>query len=151
LPKSAPCKKSSVMQQVNQADNTVSDILLNDVDGMIYAGFLGAKDKKTLARLALMSGADLNDETPVFEDKRLEGLYFLYRARQFPKTLLAEERVRYDEYVAIKLMSGSPSQYEKYMARLSELAKLDTHDADKRYLLEELALYAHSVVPLDSY
>jgi exodeoxyribonuclease I len=127
------------------------EVPLSSVDAMLYDGFVGNKDKKTLGALSKLSGAALNDESPEFDDVRLSGLYFLYRARQFPGSLLSEERATHDAYVSEKLSSGSSSEFDKFMARLNELAKVEYLDADKRYILEELALYGQSLVPLDSY
>jgi exodeoxyribonuclease I len=127
------------------------DVPLSAVDSMLYDGFVGSKDKRTLERLSKLSGASLNDESPEFDDVRLPSLYFLYRARQFGGSLLSEDRVIYDEYVATKLASGSPGAFDKYMIRLNELAKVEYLDADKRYILEELALYGQSLVPIDDF
>ncbi len=123
---------------------------IEDVDGLLYDGFIGAHDKKLITRLHEMSLDELIDFRPEFDDPRLPGLLFLYKARQVPGSLLAEDREAYEEYVTHKLLgTGGDSQFERFMAKLNELAKLDYLDADKRYILEELALYAQSIVPLD--
>lgn len=95
---------------------------------------------------------ELIDYKPEFDDPRLSSLLFLYKARQVPGSLLSEDREIYEQYVAKKLLDGGDqSQYAQFMNRLNELAKLDYLDADKRFILEELALYAQSIVPLDSF
>jgi exodeoxyribonuclease-1 len=125
------------------------EVPLLEVDAMIYDGFFGDKDKKILERIHSMKPEELVDTSFEFDDMRLPALYFLYRARQFPKTLLADERVRWEEYVSHRLLGedGSGGPYKKYMQRLQELASVDYLDADKRYILEELALYGQSIVP----
>lgn len=128
------------------------ELPLDAVDERLYDGFLGAKDKKHLARVHTMSLDELIDYHPEFDDPRLSSLFFLYKARQIPQSLMAEDREAYEQYVARKLLDGGEkSRFAVFMNRLNELAKLDYLDADKRYILEELALYAQSVVPLDSY
>ncbi len=125
---------------------------LDDVDQRIYDGFIPAKDKKHLARVHTMTLDELIDYKPEFDDPRLSSLLFLYKARQVPGSLLSEDREIYEQYVAKKLLDGGDqSQYAQFMNRLNELAKLDYLDADKRFILEELALYAQSIVPLDSF
>lgn len=131
---------------------TLLELSIDDVDERIYDGFIGAKDKKHLSRVHEMTVDEMVDFKPQFEDPRLAGLLFLYKARQLPASLMAEDRVEYEKYVARRLLGGDEkSRYAVYMNRLDELAKLDYLDADKRYILEELALYAQSLVPLDSF
>jgi exodeoxyribonuclease-1 len=132
--------------------SSLLELPLDDVDHRIYDGFVPAKDKKHLARVHTMTLDELIDFKPDFEDPRLSSLLFLYKARQVPGSLLSEDREVYEQYVAKKLLDGGDdSQYAQFMSRLNELAKLDYLDADKRFVLEELALYAQSIVPLDSF
>ncbi|MCA9346966.1 exodeoxyribonuclease I [Candidatus Saccharibacteria bacterium] len=131
---------------------SILDLPLEQVDERIYDGFYGDQDKRLCSRIRQMQPDELVEFNPEFVDKRLSGLYFLYKARQFPKSLLAEDREKWEQYIANRLLGGGDnSRYAKYMKRLQELAALEYLDADKRYVLEELALYAQSVVPLDSY
>ena len=125
---------------------------IDEVDGRLYDGFIGAKDKKHLARIHDMNLDELIDFKPDFDDPRLPGLFFLYKARQVPASLMAEDREEYEKYIARKLLDGGDkSKYAVFMARLNELAKLEYLDADKRYILEELALYGQSILPLDGF
>lgn len=114
----------------------------------LYDGFIADADKKLLARIRTSTQDELTEFLPKFQDKRLEPLFFLYKARNFPKTLLAEERERYEAYIYDKFTNRFPIQ--EYMQKLSEIAQKDVLNADTRYILEELALYAQSIVPLDS-
>jgi exodeoxyribonuclease-1 len=128
------------------------ELPIDVVDERIYDGFIGASDKKHLLRIHDMSLDELIEYKPEFDDPRLPGLLFLYKARQVPGSLMAEDRELYDQYVGRRLLDGGDaSRYSVYMNRLNELAKLDYLDADKRYILEELALYAQSIVPSDSF
>lgn len=128
------------------------EVQLDKVDAALYDGFIGANDKKQLERIRKLSPEELTDLETNFEDKRLDGLVFLYKARQFPKSLLAEERVRWEEYLEHKFLGNAENgEYATFMKRLEELASLDYLDADKRYILEELALYGQSIIPSDGY
>jgi exodeoxyribonuclease I len=101
-----------------------------------------------MARYRGTSSTDIHDVDAAFDDPRLEHLVFLYRARQLPKSLLADERSAYDEYINEKLFAGEPdSQFSRFIAKVTELARTNDLDADKRYVLEELALYAQSLLP----
>lgn len=132
-----------------RTEHSVADISLEKVDEALYAGFISATDKRQLERIRRLSANELTDLEVNFEDPRLPSLFFLYKARQFPKSLLAEEREQWERYLVHKLTELG--EFEKFMASLEELAKLDYLDADKRYILEEMALYGQSVVPLDSF
>ena len=128
------------------------ELPLEEVDARIYDGFYGDKDRRTCARIRSMTTEELIEFEPEFDDVRLPGLYFLYKARQLPKSQLADDRIKWEQYVERQLLEGGDSsRYELFMKRLQELAKLEYLDADKRYILEELALYAQSAVPLQSY
>jgi exodeoxyribonuclease I len=135
-------------------ERTSLDLLeppLTQVDGALYDAFVPESDRKLCDRIVAMNQQELTEFSPQFSDVRLPGLYFLYRARQFPRSLLAEDRARWEAYLSDKLLGGETSLYQQYMDRLNELAKSDYLDADKRYVLEELALYGQSVVPSDGF
>jgi exodeoxyribonuclease-1 len=128
------------------------ELPIDDVDARMYDGFYKEKDKKLCTRIHDMSVEELLDFEPEFDDPRLPGLFFLYKARQFPKSQLADDRAIWEQYLERRLLGGGDSsRYARFMKRLEELARLEYLDADKRYVLEELALYAQSVVPLQGY
>jgi len=128
------------------------ELPLEEVDSRMYDGFYGEKDRRMCTRIRAMTTDELLEFEPEFEDVRLPGLFFLYKARQFPKSQLADDRILWERYVEKQFLDGADnSKYQLYMKRLQELAKLEYLDADKRYILEELALYAQSAVPLQSY
>lgn len=120
------------------------------VDAQLYEGFFDEHDSKLAHHVLRLSNDELTEFVPNFHDDRLNQLVFLYKARQKPETLLAEERAKWDSYVKNKLFNGdTKSRFAVFMARLEEVAKRDYLDADKRYIIEELALYAQSIAPLD--
>jgi exodeoxyribonuclease-1 len=91
---------------------------------------------------------ELGDLGLKFEDNRLEALLPLYKARNYPKLLTSEERTEWEKFRAQKLMSGGQhSVMAKYFARLQEVASRDGLTSHQQYLLEELKLYAESVMP----
>lgn len=68
----------------------------DDPDLQLYAGFPGDADRRQLDRLRTLSPSELATQRPHFEDPRLQELLFRYRARNWPDTLSAEERARWD-------------------------------------------------------
>lgn len=128
-----------------------NEVTLETVDGLLYKDFFGDSDKKITDRIHKLTPEEMVEFEPIFVDARLAELFFLLRARQYPKLLLADDRARWEDYVHKKLLESEPPLYATYMNKLNELAKADYLDADKRYVLEELALYGQSIVPLDSF
>lgn len=112
-----------------------------DVEAQLYDGFINDKDK---GRMAVVRDADANtlaDFHPSFADDRLPELLFRYKARSFPVSLSEEEMHRWEAYRSEKLKTQLP-QY------LEQLQKMATYSRDT-YLLEELQLWAESIVPSD--
>ena len=73
----------------------------------------------------------------------------LYKARNYPSSLSAEERLAWEQHVSQLLFDGGPqSALSTYFSRLQELAA-GTLTSQQEYLLEELQLYGESVMPSD--
>jgi exodeoxyribonuclease-1 len=90
---------------------------------------------------------ELTDIGKDLTDARLQQLLPLYKARNFPKSLSDEERAVWDAHCYAAIMEGgTESRLARYMHRLQQLSQTVTN-ADKRYLLEELQLYAESIMP----
>ena len=72
---------------------------LADVDESLYGGgFLPREDRRKLDHLVTLNPDELAAENPVFEDQRLEEMLFRYRARNYPDTLNADERERWEAF-----------------------------------------------------
>lgn len=120
---------------------------LQSPDEQLYDGFIGDIDRKIADRLVSSSPASISEVAEKFKDERLKKLTPLYKARNFPKYLSDEERRIWEDHKKHVLLSGgSNSRYAKYVKRLSELSQNET-DSNRQYLLEELRLYAESIVP----
>jgi exodeoxyribonuclease-1 len=78
-----------------------------DVDEDLYGGFLGNEDRRTLERMRGLDGAQLAAKRPSFSDARLDELFFRYRARNFPESLLDQERSQWQEHCAHRLHDGA--------------------------------------------
>jgi exodeoxyribonuclease-1 len=113
-----------------------------DVDSQLYDGFVSDSDRAIMERVQQAAPTELSIGNFTFSDERLKSLFVLYKARNFPKALSDEERTAWESFRTARLQKQLPT----YMQRLSELAvtKISDH---KQYLLEELRLYAESIMP----
>lgn len=112
-----------------------------DVEGQLYDGFINDKDKGRVAAVRNATVNDLADFHPSFADDRLTELLLRYKARSFPSTLSEDEHAAWETYRANKLKANLP-------VFLSTLEKLAPYASDK-FLLEELQLWAESIVPIE--
>jgi exodeoxyribonuclease-1 len=122
-----------------------------DVDEDLYGGFVGDEDRRTLARLRGLSPDRLAAARPAFRDSRLEELLFRYRARNFPGTLDAEERARWQQHCRERLLDGAGGALTlaAFQERVDALAEdaLERGDDRAQALLEALLDWAEAIVP----
>jgi exodeoxyribonuclease-1 len=121
-----------------------------DVDGQIYDGFVSDQDKQLMQAVHRMSEPELSGEMPKFTDDRLKKLWVRYKARNFPRTLTDEERAIWEQYRAKRIKSGPGISLAKFMVRLKTLAEENVNDRHKQFLIEELQLYAESILPYEN-
>ena len=112
-----------------------------DVEAQLYDGFINDKDKGRMAAVRAATADELADFHPSFADERLAELLFRYKARSFPASLSEEEMVRWEAYRSDKLKTQLPTYLE-------QLKKMASYSRDT-YLLEELQLWAESIMPAD--
>ncbi|HJP96403.1 MAG TPA: exodeoxyribonuclease I [Candidatus Saccharimonadales bacterium] len=118
------------------------------VDSQLYDGFFGPQDKQSMRVVRAAQPAELGDLGLHFKDKRLEALLPLYKARNHPKQLNDEERQAWDEFCKKQLLGGgSKSRMGWFMGRLQDIANQGNLTGHQEYILEELKLYAESVMP----
>jgi exodeoxyribonuclease-1 len=124
-----------------QQAGLVDDI--QKVDGQLYDGFIpnGDRDKMSVIRAA--AAAELSDLNLDLKDGRLKLLLPLYKARNFPSALDDEERRQWETFRQQKLVTSG--QLQRFFSRLEESANTPGIDGQKRYLLEELNLYAQGI------
>lgn len=117
----------------------------NLVDSQLYDGFFSSQDK---TKMSLFRAAMAEGDVPTvdFSDKRLTALTRLYKARNFPGLLSSEDHVWWDECRLNKLTTGQDSsRAAKFFTRLNQLSQTEL-SKDQQYLLEELKLYAESIL-----
>lgn len=147
---------ANVLEAVRLMDETraaergpAADPTPNTVDSMMYDGFFGADDKQLMSAVRAAQPDQISDTGSQFKDARLKQLLPLYKARNYPRHLSAEERQAWERHVAEQLFEGGQnSTLSKYFARLQALAAGQL-TSQQEYLLEELQLYGESVMPSD--
>ncbi len=122
-----------------------------DVDECMYDGFLDNGDKQAMSVVRAARPEELGDLNLRFKDQRLSALLPLYKARNYPKALSGEERVEWEKHCVRRLLDGGPqSRIARFFARLQEVAAREHLTSHQEYLLEELKLYAESIMPANS-
>lgn len=118
-----------------------------DVDEDLYGGFVGNTDRSRLDRLRALPPQQLAGARTGFDDRRLAELVFRYRARNFPATLDADERARWEEHRAARLHlgAGGALTLQAFFDRIDALGE----DADERAqeILGVLYDYAEQIAP----
>lgn len=120
-----------------------------EAEAAIYdGGFFDDTDKHLMSVVRAAGPGELGEIGADFHDVRLREMLPRYKARNFPKYLTDEERAAWEQYRHHILMDGgTESRLAKFMHRLGELAEGELGQ-EKRYLLEELQLYAESIMPV---
>jgi exodeoxyribonuclease-1 len=121
------------------------------VDHRLYDGFINKGDAAAMRQVRGAKPDEISQLAGKFQDKRLQGLLPLYKARNYPGSLNDEERKAWEEFTHKQLLAGGTgSRLAKYFNRLQELAADSKLTAQQQYLLEELQLYGESIVPADA-
>lgn len=94
-------------EKVRQVFTAAQDYPPGDVDGSLYDGFLADADKRRFTDVRTTPPALLGQRDFGFRDPRLPELLFRYRARNWPGTLDAAERARWDHYRRTRLQTDS--------------------------------------------
>lgn len=120
-----------------------------NVDTSLYKGFIGNDDKTNMRVITAADKNVLADLNLDFSDKRLQLLFPLYKARNFPNLLTAQEQTKWEAYKFQKLFIGETTgRAAVYFARINEILSETKLTKNQIYLLEELKLYGQSIVPV---
>lgn len=113
-----------------------------DPEAQLYDSFLPDKDKALLNAVKNADSNKLADFNPNFIDERLPELLLHYKARNYPSSLSEEESVKWEKWRADHINKQIPD-FIKSMQKLST----ENLSEDKSYMLEELKLWAESIMP----
>ncbi|BAO44767.1 exodeoxyribonuclease I [Thiolapillus brandeum] len=97
---------------------------VSDPDQALYGSFISNHDRRICEQVLRQDPGQLRDFHPVFEDRKLAELLFRYRARNWPDSLEAEERQRWEEYRLRRLTDyegGGSIVLQDYRRELSRL------------------------------
>ncbi len=120
-----------------------------EVDAQLYDGFVPDSDKPKMNVVRTTEADQIANLSLDFSDERLKLLFPLYKARNFPKNLSAEEKQQWKKFRVRKLLNGgTESPAARYFKRIEELKADPKFSSQQKYLLEELDLYASSILPL---
>ena len=120
----------------------------SDVDAALYDGFIDDGDRRLFPQVRSTPPEALGLATFAFRDPRLPELLFRYRARNWPATLSASERERWNDYRRERLLADSGMSESTLPAFFTEIGKLrDEHagDAAKLALLGRLETWGRDI------
>ena len=112
----------------------------SDPDVALYDGFISEEDRRRCEQVRRTPPERLAHLDARFTDPRLGELYFRYRARNWPQTLSALERARWDAWRHARVRDPASgltlAEYRKQVARLAIDATLT---AEQRAVVSALA------------
>lgn len=115
-----------------------------DPEAQLYDGFVSDGDRMRIETVRNSKQNELADFHPNFNDERLDPLLLHYKARNFPKSLSEEEAIIWEKWRADRIIAGLPVFTNSLQKLLST-----TTDENKLFLLQELHLWAESILPAD--
>lgn len=116
----------------------------SEPEAQLYDGFVGDRDKLRIETVRNASERELSDFHPEFSDERLAPLLLHYKARNYPRSLSQDEAAAWETWRAKRVMGQLPA----FMKSLQSLAATES-DENKQYILQELQLWAESIMPTD--
>ncbi len=105
------------------------------VDGALYEGFVNDADKIKMGAVRAADAETIADFEPGFSDERLNLLLPLYKGRNFPASLSADETKIWQDYKKARL----DSRASQYQAKISELSASAGLSKPAKHLLTDLA------------
>ena len=117
----------------------------SDAEAQLYDGFVGDGDKRRIEDVRRAGADQLADLHPDFSDDRLAPLLLRYKARNYPRSLAEDEMMAWEEWRVARIKKALPS----FSERLQALAIEHSNDDAKQFVLQELHLWAESILPSD--
>lgn len=118
------------------------------VDAQLYGSFVGGSDKTKMSVVRAADKQGLANLRLDFADERLKLLLPLYKARNFPSSLTADEQILWKEFKNRRLLDGGTNSIlSRYFFKLGELSKEPNLKLAQKQLLKELNLYGQSIAP----
>lgn len=138
-------RAAEIMEKQQQTRLLSTD---KEADQSIYSGFLGDQDRRLLSVVRAAKPEELSSLELGFKDNRMPTLLPLYKARNYPKSLTPDEREEWEKFRRRKLLDGGQaSPMGAFLKRLQDIMTAGNLTGHQQYLLEELKLYAESIMP----
>jgi len=115
-----------------------------DPEAQLYDGFVSDGDKMRIETVRNMDENGLADFHPNFIDERLSPLLLHYKARNYSKSLSDDESITWEKWRSNRLMESLPI----FNSSLQKISSTTT-DENKIFILQELQLWAESIMPAD--
>jgi exodeoxyribonuclease-1 len=112
-----------------------------DAEARLYDGFIDGSDKLRIEAVRNADATTLADFHPAFDDERLGDLLLRYKARNYPRSLTEDEMKEWEAWRGQRLNAQLPG----FLSALKRRAATATDE--ERFVLEELQLWAESVLP----
>lgn len=116
-----------------------------DPEAQLYDGFVSDRDRLRIETVRNATERELADFHPEFADERLAPLLLHYKARNYPGSLSEDEARAWEVWRAAHVAGQLPA----FVTSLNKLAATHT-DETKQFILQELQLWAESIVSVDS-
>ncbi len=115
-----------------------------DPEAQLYDGFLNDADRLRVQAVVAANEKDLSDFHPEFQDERLSPLLLHYKARNFPRSLSADESATWEQWRIQHVKEQLPG----FMKSMERLAKRQLTDQEQ-FILQELQLWLENIAPAD--
>ena len=119
-----------------------------DVDAALYDGFISDTDKRLVAQVRSTPPHLLAKAQYAFRDTRLPELLFRYRARNWPDSLLPNERERWNAYRRERLDTDNgwaELTLAQFNQQIGELRTAHAGDGGKQALLDRLQAWGQDL------
>ncbi len=146
MPADSEARHLAVLQQASGLEEKLALVFgerdfapTDDPDLDLYGAFLSDNDRRLCEQVRQTGSDGLADLRPPFEAAKLHELLFRYRARNWPQTLNAQEKGRWEEFRRARLHDpGYGIDLAGYRKKLSRLA-IDTGlSEDQRAIVDAL-------------
>lgn len=132
---------------MEKAQQTQFD-LVEEVDDQMYSGFWTDADVSEMIKIRNTPPEELMKLGEEIKNKRLREMLPLYKARNYPTRLSAEEREAWETRRRKSFYGGGDkSSFARFSKRMQQLGSDPTLTSDQEFLLTELQLYIESIVP----
>ena len=117
----------------------------SDAEAQLYDGFLNDADRMRVLSIGTANEATLSDLHPEFQDDRLNSLLLHYKARNYPRSMSADESAAWEVWRVDHLQKQLPA----FMKSIDRLSRQELTDK-QQFIIQELQLWLESIAPTDN-